>query len=234
MLTRARCRSAGQRKEVHSRAPSQATSRSSVGSARRPRSRADGVAPWTTKSRRQSHRTRSALPRVSEQPSVLPLALGMASPVRCSLLAFWQFAVSVLPRPGQPGPVAGERRRQRCGGADQRRQLGTALAVVHAGASCSDCSWAWSLGSVLAMLSGLTELGERLIDPVVHMFRTMPVLALLPLFVIWFGIGEKAKVVHDRLGGHVPDLHQPVRGDQERRSEADRGRAGPRARAVSV
>ena len=50
------------------------------------------------------------------------------------------------------------------------------------------------IGSVLALASGLTELGERLIDPVMHMFRTMPVLALLPLFIIWFGIGEEAKV----------------------------------------
>jgi sulfonate transport system permease protein len=50
------------------------------------------------------------------------------------------------------------------------------------------------IGSGLALSSGLSKLGERLIDPVVHMFRTMPVLALLPMFVLWFGIGEKAKV----------------------------------------
>jgi sulfonate transport system permease protein len=51
-----------------------------------------------------------------------------------------------------------------------------------------------SIGGGLALLSGLSRVGERLIDPVMHMFRTMPVLALLPLFVLWFGIGEKAKV----------------------------------------
>jgi sulfonate transport system permease protein len=51
-----------------------------------------------------------------------------------------------------------------------------------------------TIGSGLALLSGLSLIGERLIDPVMHMFRTLPVLALLPLFVIWFGIGEKAKV----------------------------------------
>ena len=50
------------------------------------------------------------------------------------------------------------------------------------------------IGGGLALLSGLSLIGERLIDPVMHMFRTMPVLALLPLFVLWFGIGEKAKV----------------------------------------
>ena len=51
-----------------------------------------------------------------------------------------------------------------------------------------------TIGTGLALVSGLSLVGERLIDPVMHMFRTMPVLALLPLFVIWFGIGEKAKV----------------------------------------
>jgi sulfonate transport system permease protein len=51
-----------------------------------------------------------------------------------------------------------------------------------------------SIGTIFALLSGLWRLGEGLIDPVVHMFRTMPVLALLPLFILWFGIGEKAKV----------------------------------------
>ena len=51
-----------------------------------------------------------------------------------------------------------------------------------------------SVGTGLALLSGLSLVGERVIDPVMHMFRTMPVLALLPLFVLWFGIGEKAKV----------------------------------------
>ncbi|MGD0981927.1 MAG: ABC transporter permease, partial [Solirubrobacteraceae bacterium] len=48
--------------------------------------------------------------------------------------------------------------------------------------------------TALALASGLSRVGERLIDPVMHMFRTMPVLALLPLFILWFGIGEKAKV----------------------------------------
>lgn len=51
-----------------------------------------------------------------------------------------------------------------------------------------------SIGTGLALVSGLSLVGERIIDPVMHMFRTMPVLALLPLFVLWFGIGEKAKV----------------------------------------
>jgi sulfonate transport system permease protein len=62
----------------------------------------------------------------------------------------------------------------------QRVALGLLLGIV--------------IGAVLALVSGLSLIGERLIDPVMHMFRTMPVLALLPLFVLWFGIGERAKV----------------------------------------
>jgi sulfonate transport system permease protein len=50
------------------------------------------------------------------------------------------------------------------------------------------------IGVAFALVSGLSRIGERFIDPVMHMFRTMPVLALLPLFVLWWGIGEQAKV----------------------------------------
>jgi sulfonate transport system permease protein len=62
----------------------------------------------------------------------------------------------------------------------QRVALGLLLGIV--------------IGAALALVSGLSLIGERLVDPVMHMFRTMPVLALLPLFVLWFGIGEQAKV----------------------------------------
>jgi sulfonate transport system permease protein len=109
------------------------------------------------------------------------------------LLAFWQFAVSVLHVPANqvpsPANVAKALRELISDG-----QLGTALAVsirrVALGLLLGVVA-----GSILAMLSGLTELGERLIDAVMHMSRTMPVLALLPLFVVWFGIGEEAKVL---------------------------------------
>jgi sulfonate transport system permease protein len=73
-------------------------------------------------------------------------------------------------------------------------QLGTAL-VISARRVVLGVLLGVVAGSLLALASGLTTLGERLIDPVVHMFRTMPVLALLPILVVWFGIGEEAKVV---------------------------------------
>ncbi|BBG03227.1 MULTISPECIES: ABC transporter permease [Pseudonocardia] len=47
---------------------------------------------------------------------------------------------------------------------------------------------------VLATLSGLFRLGEDVIDAPVQMLRTVPVIGLIPLLIIWFGIGEEPKI----------------------------------------
>lgn len=49
-------------------------------------------------------------------------------------------------------------------------------------------------GVVLALLAGLFRLGEDLIDPPMQMLRTIPVLAIVPLFIIWLGIDEAPKI----------------------------------------
>lgn len=51
------------------------------------------------------------------------------------------------------------------------------------------------VGVGLGLVTGLTGLGDRVLDPLVQMLRTVPVLALSPLFVIWFGVGEAPKVI---------------------------------------
>ncbi|RCV51393.1 ABC transporter permease [Marinitenerispora sediminis] len=47
---------------------------------------------------------------------------------------------------------------------------------------------------VLATVSGLFRLGEDLIDAPVQMLRTVPTIGLIPLLIIWFGIGEEPKI----------------------------------------
>lgn len=49
-------------------------------------------------------------------------------------------------------------------------------------------------GVVLALLSGLTLLGGYVIDGLVQLKRGIPVLALIPFMVLWFGVGEGMKV----------------------------------------
>jgi sulfonate transport system permease protein len=51
-----------------------------------------------------------------------------------------------------------------------------------------------TIGVTLAILSGLSRFGEDMIDATVQMLRTVPTVALIPLLIIWFGIGEAPKI----------------------------------------
>jgi len=48
---------------------------------------------------------------------------------------------------------------------------------------------------VLATVAGLFRRGEDAIDAPMQMLRTVPVIGLIPLLIIWFGIGETPKIV---------------------------------------
>lgn len=52
-----------------------------------------------------------------------------------------------------------------------------------------------AIGVVLALVSGLSRIGESLVDGPVQIKRAIPTLALIPLFIVWFGIGESMKVI---------------------------------------
>lgn len=56
------------------------------------------------------------------------------------------------------------------------------------------------VGTALALVSGLSRLGEDLVDASVQMLRTVPWVGLIPLFIIWLGIGEAPKVALIALG----------------------------------
>jgi sulfonate transport system permease protein len=81
------------------------------------------------------------------------------------------------------------------------------------------------VGSLLALAAGLTRLGETLVDPPVQMIRTLPFLALAPLFIVWFGIGETPKIGLIVLGVAFPtylNLFNGIRGVEARLVEAAR------------
>ena len=82
-----------------------------------------------------------------------------------------------------------------------------------------------SVGSALAIASGLTRAGENILDPPVQMLRTLPSLALTPLFIVWFGIGETPKVALIALGTMFPiylNLFNGIRGVDPKLIEAAR------------
>jgi sulfonate transport system permease protein len=57
---------------------------------------------------------------------------------------------------------------------------------------------------ILAILSGLSRIGEYALDPVMNALRSVPLLGLLPLFIVWFGIGDLPKDLIVLLGALFP------------------------------
>lgn len=51
------------------------------------------------------------------------------------------------------------------------------------------------LGVFLGCLTGSSRLAENIFDPIFEVLRPIPPLAFLPIFIIWFGLGEASKVL---------------------------------------
>lgn len=59
-------------------------------------------------------------------------------------------------------------------------------------------------GILLALASGLTRTGEALIDGTVNLNRAIPTLGLIPLFILWLGIGETFKIAIIAIVVYIP------------------------------
>lgn len=60
------------------------------------------------------------------------------------------------------------------------------------------------LGFGLGVLTGAIPVAERLLDTSVQMLRNVPHLAIIPMVILWFGIGEEAKVFLVAVGSLFP------------------------------
>ncbi|MEP9364842.1 ABC transporter permease [Nocardioides sp. CN2-186] len=61
-----------------------------------------------------------------------------------------------------------------------------------------------SIGLALAIVAGLSRIGENAIDPPMQMLRMLPHFGLIPLFIIWMGIGEQPKIALIAMGACFP------------------------------
>jgi sulfonate transport system permease protein len=61
-----------------------------------------------------------------------------------------------------------------------------------------------AIGITLALAAGLWKIGEYAIDPPMQMLRMLPHLGLIPLFIVWMGIGEAPKLVLVAFGAAFP------------------------------
>ena len=82
-----------------------------------------------------------------------------------------------------------------------------------------------SIGVVAALITGLSKRGEVILDSPMQMLRTIPSLALVPLFILWFGIGEFTKIVLIAYATTFPmylSLYSGIRGVDSKLVEAAR------------
>ena len=59
-------------------------------------------------------------------------------------------------------------------------------------------------GLAIAIVAGLSRPGETAIDPLMQMLRTLPLFGLIPVFIVWFGIGETPKLMLIAIGAAIP------------------------------
>jgi ABC-type nitrate/sulfonate/bicarbonate transport system permease component len=60
------------------------------------------------------------------------------------------------------------------------------------------------IGLILGFVTGTSRIAENLLDTSMQMVRNVPHLALTPLVILWFGIGEEAKLFLIALGVMFP------------------------------
>ncbi|WP_232495713.1 ABC transporter permease [Novosphingobium kaempferiae] len=90
-------------------------------------------------------------------------------------------------------------------------------------------------GVVLALVAGLSRQGEVAVDPLMQIKRTIPTLALTPLFIVWFGIGETPKIALIAFASIFPvylNLYSGIRGVDVRLLESARSLGLSRAAQV--
>ena len=120
--------------------------------------------------------------------------------VPLGILALWQLAAQAGWLSSRILPALGRGRRGLVAG-----RVGRAVA-----ASARQRAARWGLllggglGLALGLLNGASRRAETLLDTTLQMIRNIPVLALIPLFILWFGIEETAKLALLSVGVFFP------------------------------
>lgn len=134
-----------------------------------------------------------------------PQPLGVIAPVVfIGLIAFWEAGSQtgfisdlVLPAPSEAFEAF-------------LQLLETGMFWKHLSASLQRLVVGWICGTVLGvivgMAIGLFSLARAALAPLVSAIFPIPKIALLPLFIIWFGIGEGSKVATILFGTFFPTV----------------------------
>jgi sulfonate transport system permease protein len=140
----------------------------------------------------QNLKPRTELLKEVSQYAVLPVII----------VAVWQFLSYMgclkpvtLPSPGRVARTFLEL----LGSGDLARHIAISILRVTEGFTI-----AAALGLVLGIAIGLSKTVDRLTDLMIQFIKPIPPIAWIPLAILWFGIGEEAKVYIIFLGAFFP------------------------------
>ncbi|WP_133259114.1 ABC transporter permease [Mycolicibacterium sp. GF69] len=148
-------------------------------------------------------RTTSAPPAAGPRsPSKNSLFVALAGLSLVGVVAAWAllvrlqiFSPSLLPSPADVVAAA-------------REMYAQGTLVDDAAASFRRALSGFLLGSALAIiagsLTGRSRIARVLLEPTIQVIRPIPAIALVPLAILWFGIGEESKLFLTTLGVFFP------------------------------
>ncbi len=141
----------------------------------------------------------------------VPKPAGVIAPlVFAALIMFWEFgsrsgfiSALVLPAPSEALEAF-------------MQLVDSGMLWKHLSASLYRLLIGWSSGTILGVIVGLAiglfSLARATLSPLVSAIFPIPKIALLPLFIIWFGIGEGSKVATILFGTFFPTVIAPYGG----------------------
>lgn len=88
--------------------------------------------------------------------------------------------------------------------------------LLNAGVSLTRVTTAWVISALIAIPLGVlmarSKPAEKLLDPLIELFRPISPLAWIPLAILWFGIGEAGKIFIIFIATFFPILLNTVDG----------------------
>jgi sulfonate transport system permease protein len=76
--------------------------------------------------------------------------------------------------------------------------------AISAGRALYGLAIGGGIGFMLGVLNGVSRPAETVLDSSLQMLRNVPHLAIIPLVILWFGIGEEAKIFLVAIGVAFP------------------------------
>ncbi len=136
--------------------------------------------------------------------------LGLILPV--VLIAFWEFATrsGLMPPHRLPAPSSVlQMTYDMATGGELWGHIGITLYRLFMG-----FLFGTALALILGVIVGSSRLFEQVLDPTLQAFRNVPALAWVPLFILWWGIGEDSKIILLTVGVFFPVYLNIVSGIQ--------------------